>query len=216
MMIGCDLEGIDEFTLSLLTNDEVLEINQDSLGAAAAPIDRDDSIRVWARHFGVDSLMSVTTTGSARSRSIARSAENRRTPSAAAWRSCRFSPSQATTMSGTAAAPSTIRFSRRICRRSSDGSSTRRRSTSRRGRTHGSSPTSCSPTPRGFSRRWTRPRAAATRSSSATVRSRRPTTGVSSGFCSAEGGHRAPSALPRAHPQAARHRAVRAPPLHRA
>ncbi len=49
MMIGCDLEGIDEFTLSLLTNDEVLEINQDPLGAAAAPIDRDDSIRVWAR-----------------------------------------------------------------------------------------------------------------------------------------------------------------------
>lgn len=49
MMIGCDLDGIDDFTLSLLTNDEVLEINQDVLGAAAAPIDDDGDLRIWAK-----------------------------------------------------------------------------------------------------------------------------------------------------------------------
>lgn len=49
MMIGCDLEDLDGFTLSLLTNDEVLEVNQDALGAAAAPIDDDGEIRIWAK-----------------------------------------------------------------------------------------------------------------------------------------------------------------------
>ena len=56
MMIGCDLEEIDAFTLSLLTNDEVLEISQDELGKAAAPIDRDDDIRIWARPLADGSL----------------------------------------------------------------------------------------------------------------------------------------------------------------
>ena len=32
MLIGCDLDTIDEFTLSLLCNPEVLEVNQDPLG----------------------------------------------------------------------------------------------------------------------------------------------------------------------------------------
>ena len=31
LLIGCDLDHVDDFTLSLLSNDEVLEINQDSL-----------------------------------------------------------------------------------------------------------------------------------------------------------------------------------------
>ena len=33
MIIGTPIERLDEFTLSLLTNDEVLEVNQDPLGA---------------------------------------------------------------------------------------------------------------------------------------------------------------------------------------
>ena len=37
LLIGCDLARLDEFTLSLLTNDEVIDINQDPLGAHAVP-----------------------------------------------------------------------------------------------------------------------------------------------------------------------------------
>lgn len=37
LLIGCDLAQLDDFTLSLLTNDEVLEVNQDPLGLQAAP-----------------------------------------------------------------------------------------------------------------------------------------------------------------------------------
>lgn len=36
LMIGCDLGELDAFTLGLLTNPEMLEVNQDPLGAAAA------------------------------------------------------------------------------------------------------------------------------------------------------------------------------------
>ena len=51
LMIGCDLTTIDEFTLSLLTNDEVLEIDQDPLGAGAARVleNVDEGTEVWAR-----------------------------------------------------------------------------------------------------------------------------------------------------------------------
>ena len=38
LLIGCDLAQLDEFTLSLLTNDEVLEVNQDPLGKQAKRI----------------------------------------------------------------------------------------------------------------------------------------------------------------------------------
>ena len=45
LLIGCDLERLDAFTLSLLTNDEVLALDQDALGkpavrvAAVGPVD---------------------------------------------------------------------------------------------------------------------------------------------------------------------------------
>ena len=32
LLIGCDLAQLDDFTLGLLTNDEVLDVNQDALG----------------------------------------------------------------------------------------------------------------------------------------------------------------------------------------
>jgi alpha-galactosidase len=35
LLIGCDLEKLDDFTLSLLTNDEVLAIDQDALATSA-------------------------------------------------------------------------------------------------------------------------------------------------------------------------------------
>ena len=51
LMIGCDLSLMDDFTLSLLTNDEVLAIDQDELGAAAALVidDSPNDTEVWAR-----------------------------------------------------------------------------------------------------------------------------------------------------------------------
>jgi alpha-galactosidase len=38
LLLSCDLEKLDEFTLSLLTNDEMIEINQDPLGISAHTI----------------------------------------------------------------------------------------------------------------------------------------------------------------------------------
>jgi len=49
LLIGCDMTRLDEFTLNLLTNDEVLEVNQDPLGRAAGRIGRRGSIEVWAK-----------------------------------------------------------------------------------------------------------------------------------------------------------------------
>ena len=41
MLIGCDLDRLDAFTLSLLTNDEVLAIDQDALGKSATLVAKD-------------------------------------------------------------------------------------------------------------------------------------------------------------------------------
>ena len=49
MLIGCDMERLDDFTVSLLSNDEVLEVNQDPLGKEATRISRSGSLEVWAR-----------------------------------------------------------------------------------------------------------------------------------------------------------------------
>ena len=49
LMIGCDMTKMDELTLSLLTNDEVIEIDQDELGAAAGCIAEGDDWEIWAR-----------------------------------------------------------------------------------------------------------------------------------------------------------------------
>ncbi|MBC8102223.1 MAG: putative Ig domain-containing protein [Cytophagales bacterium] len=38
LLIGCDLERLDPFTLSLLTNDEVIAVNQDALGRQAVRV----------------------------------------------------------------------------------------------------------------------------------------------------------------------------------
>ena len=49
LLVGCDLERIDDFTLSLLSNDEVIEIDQDPLGKAAGCIAEGDGWEIWAR-----------------------------------------------------------------------------------------------------------------------------------------------------------------------
>lgn len=49
LLIGCDLTQLDEFTVGLLTNDEVLEVNQDALGKQAARVKRDGFREVWSK-----------------------------------------------------------------------------------------------------------------------------------------------------------------------
>jgi len=49
LMIGCDMTKFDEFTLSLLRNDEVIAIDQDPLGKAAACIVDKGTYEIWAR-----------------------------------------------------------------------------------------------------------------------------------------------------------------------
>ena len=49
LLIGCDLDRIDEFTLGLLTNDEVLEVNQDPLGKPAKWVHRMGSLEVISK-----------------------------------------------------------------------------------------------------------------------------------------------------------------------
>ena len=49
LLIGCDLNRLDEFTLNLLTNDEVLAIDQDILGRQALPVIRKKDYQVWVK-----------------------------------------------------------------------------------------------------------------------------------------------------------------------
>jgi alpha-galactosidase len=49
LLIGCDMTKLDDFTLALLTNDEVLEVNQDLLGRAAKRVSTLGDTEVWAR-----------------------------------------------------------------------------------------------------------------------------------------------------------------------
>lgn len=49
LLIGCDMEQLDDFTLGLLTNDEVLEVNQDPLGKQAARVAQHGNLDVWAK-----------------------------------------------------------------------------------------------------------------------------------------------------------------------
>ena len=57
LLIGCDMTQIDKFTMSLLTNDEVLETNQDPLGAAAARVAVKANCEVWAKPMSDGSLV---------------------------------------------------------------------------------------------------------------------------------------------------------------
>jgi alpha-galactosidase len=49
LLIGCDLEKLDDFTLGLLCNDEVLAVDQDSLGKQAICVSSNDTLRVFAK-----------------------------------------------------------------------------------------------------------------------------------------------------------------------
>ncbi|MGH8021982.1 MAG: putative Ig domain-containing protein [Limisphaerales bacterium] len=49
LLIGCDLDNLDAFTLSLLTNDEVLALDQDALGKEATCVFQDGDLRVYEK-----------------------------------------------------------------------------------------------------------------------------------------------------------------------
>ena len=58
LLIGCDMARLDEFTLSLLTNDEVIDVNQDPLGYHAVPVWRkkDNTQVIYVKHLEDGSL----------------------------------------------------------------------------------------------------------------------------------------------------------------
>jgi alpha-galactosidase len=49
LLLGCDVAKLDDFTVSLLTNDEVLDIDQDSRGIEVSPIAKDKDFTVYAK-----------------------------------------------------------------------------------------------------------------------------------------------------------------------
>jgi alpha-galactosidase len=56
LIIGCPIEQLDAFTLNLLTNDEVIGVNQDPLGKPARLVADQDGVQIWARQLEDHSL----------------------------------------------------------------------------------------------------------------------------------------------------------------
>ena len=49
LLIGCDLAQLDDFTMNLLSNDEVIAVDQDPLGKQAARITKNGDLEIWAK-----------------------------------------------------------------------------------------------------------------------------------------------------------------------
>ena len=49
LLLGCDMTKLDDFTVALLSNDEVLAVNQDPLGRQAGLLAKDKYTQVWAK-----------------------------------------------------------------------------------------------------------------------------------------------------------------------
>jgi hypothetical protein len=49
LLIGCDMSRMDAFTINLLTNDEVIAIDQDALGKQASRIVKNEIFQVWVK-----------------------------------------------------------------------------------------------------------------------------------------------------------------------
>jgi hypothetical protein len=52
MLLGCDLTRLDDFTLNLLTNHEVLAVHQDSAGNQAEKVYDKEGLQVWVKELG--------------------------------------------------------------------------------------------------------------------------------------------------------------------
>ncbi|MHC1708153.1 MAG: NPCBM/NEW2 domain-containing protein [Bacteroidales bacterium] len=57
LLIGCDLDQLDDFTLNLLTNDEVIAVNQDPKGSQAVRISRPGDDEVWKKEMDDGSVV---------------------------------------------------------------------------------------------------------------------------------------------------------------
>jgi alpha-galactosidase len=49
LLLGCDLEHLDAFTIGLLSNDEVLDVDQDELGKQATNVSRQGNMEVYVK-----------------------------------------------------------------------------------------------------------------------------------------------------------------------
>jgi alpha-galactosidase len=49
LMLGCDLSRLDDFTLNLITNDEVIDVNQDPLGKEAVSVIKEKDFAVYVK-----------------------------------------------------------------------------------------------------------------------------------------------------------------------
>ena len=49
LLIGADMSQLDAFTIALLTNDEMLDVDQDMLGKAASRVWKKEKLEVWSR-----------------------------------------------------------------------------------------------------------------------------------------------------------------------
>ena len=49
LLIGCDISQLDDFTLNLLSNDEVIDIDQDPLGKGATRVVKTNDYQVWMK-----------------------------------------------------------------------------------------------------------------------------------------------------------------------
>jgi alpha-galactosidase len=56
LLIGCELERLDDFTLNLLSNDEVLDVDQDSLAKQAVQVGGNADTKVYAKPLDDGSL----------------------------------------------------------------------------------------------------------------------------------------------------------------
>ena len=57
LLIGCDMTKLDAFTYGLLSNDEVIEVSPDELGAPAALVAKEPRAQVWAKPMSDGSLV---------------------------------------------------------------------------------------------------------------------------------------------------------------
>ncbi|XP_043702836.1 alpha-galactosidase isoform X3 [Telopea speciosissima] len=48
LLIGCDIRAMDKVTLELLSNEEVIAVNQDKLGVQGKKVKKDGDLEIWA------------------------------------------------------------------------------------------------------------------------------------------------------------------------
>ena len=49
LMIGCDMSKMDAFTYNLLSNDEVIAVDQDALGKPPKRVKNDENVQIWVK-----------------------------------------------------------------------------------------------------------------------------------------------------------------------